>query len=95
MYAKYSSAECDVALFQTNKNPIKIAIRVVRGEIIYEAGLEEAAITYNPARLYPAIYEIFDSAPRASFTDSHATLSWLIELPDMSCTIEIKVPWAE
>ena len=92
MYAKYSSAECDVSLLQTNKNPIKIAIRVVMGETVYEADLEEAAITYDPTCIYPAIYEIFNAAPQVSFTDSHAILNWLIELPAASCTIEIKVP---
>ncbi len=90
-----SLADCDVALFQTSKDPIKISIRVVRGETVYEADLEEAAITYNPTCVYPAIYEIFKSAPHASFTDSHAILNWLVELPDMNCTIEIKVPRAD
>jgi hypothetical protein len=88
------SAECDVALFQTSKAPIKISIRVVRGETVYEADLEESAIVYDPVCVYPAIYEIFKSTPRASFTDSHAILNWLIELPNMNCTIKIKVPRA-
>ena len=88
------SAECDVALFQTSKTPIKISIRVVRGETVYESDLEESAIIYEPVCIYPAIYEIFRSAPQVNFTDSHAILNWLVELPDMNCTIEIKVPRA-
>jgi hypothetical protein len=90
-----SLADCDVAMFQTSKDPIKISIRVVRDETVYEADLEESAIVYDPVCIYPAIYEIFKSAPRASFTYSHAILNWLVELPDMNCTIEIKVPRAD
>ena len=91
MYARYSLADCDVSLFQTRKTPIKIAIRVVAGETIYEADLAEAAITYNPACICPVIDEIFNAAPQVSL-DSHAMLTWAIELSDMSCIIEIKVP---